>query len=78
MRGLTNMLWVEREACVMVARDLYVIAGPDGKPKRFDGDWKALREWSATMPAKETPLGLTTYDRLEQEVEALRKKLEAK
>lgn len=74
-RGLNTLLWAERETCVSVARDLYVVADAEGKAKRFDGDWKALREWAASLPAKEMPLGITAYDRLEQEVNTLRKKL---
>jgi hypothetical protein len=76
LRSLNTLLWSEREQCVQVARELYVVAGPDGKAKRFDGDWKALREWAAQQPPKSMPLGLATYDRLEQEVNNLIKKLE--
>jgi hypothetical protein len=76
-RALSTLLWSERESCVKVARDLYVIAGPDGKAQRFNGSWNDLRDWAATQPEKNYPLGLATYDRLEKEVDTLVKKLEA-
>lgn len=76
VRGLTSLLWAERESCVRVARELYVVPDGNGGAKRFDGDWKALREWAATLPENGRPLGLATYDRLEGEVNNLIKKLE--